>query len=68
MLLGLTQGCRFKNAADAKMAVEQMNGFELAGRPIRVGIMKDRVDGPSSSYARLECSSINLDDSGIGIE
>lgn len=34
---------RFKRAEDAKMALEQMEGFELAGRQVRWDIYVGRV-------------------------
>ncbi|KAN0066413.1 Phosphatidylinositol-3-phosphatase SAC1 [Thecaphora frezii] len=36
---------QFKEAEDAKKALEQMNGFELAGRTIRVGPVNARGSG-----------------------
>ncbi|XP_052286317.1 RNA-binding protein 39-like isoform X2 [Dreissena polymorpha] len=32
----------YKNAEDAKKALEQLNGFELAGRPMKVGNVTER--------------------------
>lgn len=40
----------FHDAEDAKKALEQLNGFELAGRPMKVGHVTERTDvsqGPS---------------------
>ncbi|KOB78417.1 putative RNA-binding region-containing protein [Operophtera brumata] len=34
---------------NAKKAMEQLNGFELAGRPMKVGNVTERTDGGSSS-------------------
>ncbi|XP_052756881.1 RNA-binding protein 39 isoform X2 [Galleria mellonella] len=39
----------FHHAADAKKAMEQLNGFELAGRPMKVGHVTERTDGGSST-------------------
>ncbi|CAH0404748.1 unnamed protein product [Chilo suppressalis] len=39
----------FHHAADAKKAMEQLNGFELAGRPMKVGNVTERTDGSSST-------------------
>ncbi|PHH60959.1 hypothetical protein CDD81_1016 [Ophiocordyceps australis] len=36
---------QYKKAANAKEALEKMNGFELAGRPIRVGLGNERSGG-----------------------
>lgn len=37
------ENSRYKDAANARVALEKMNGFELAGRPIRVGLGNDRT-------------------------
>ncbi|XP_013200506.1 RNA-binding protein 39 [Amyelois transitella] len=39
----------FHHAADAKKAMEQLNGFELAGRPMKVGNVTERADGGSNT-------------------
>ncbi|KAJ0181772.1 hypothetical protein K1T71_002494 [Dendrolimus kikuchii] len=39
----------FHHAPDAKKAMEQLNGFELAGRPMKVGNVTERTDGGSST-------------------
>ena len=36
---------QFKNADDAHRATEQLNGFQLAGRQMRVGTSKNRISG-----------------------
>ncbi|XP_046412568.1 RNA-binding protein 39 isoform X1 [Neodiprion virginianus] len=54
----------FRNADDAKKALEQLNGFELAGRPMKVGNVTERTD-------LLQGSSLldtdELDRSGIDL-
>ena len=35
---------QFHNSEDAKKALEQLNGFELAGRPMKVNHVTDRND------------------------
>lgn len=41
----------FNNSEDAKKALEQLNGFELAGRPMKVGHVTERTMGdPGSSF------------------
>ena len=40
---------RYRNAADAKEALEKMNGFDLAGRPIRVGLGNDKFTSESTA-------------------
>lgn len=42
---------QFKRAEDAKKALEQMNGFELAGRAIRVGNVNAKGTGSAGSYS-----------------
>lgn len=55
---------QFRNADDAKKALEQLNGFELAGRPMKVGNVTERTD-------LLQGSSLldtdELDRSGIDL-
>ena len=34
---------QFHNADEAKKALEQLNGFELAGRPMKVGNVTERT-------------------------
>ncbi|KND03989.1 CC1-like family splicing factor [Spizellomyces punctatus DAOM BR117] len=48
----------YKNPADAKQAMEKMNGFEIMGRAIKVGHITDKLSGGVSSYS--------LDDGEIG--
>jgi RNA-binding protein 23/39 len=40
--------CRFRDPAAAKEALEKMNGFDLAGRPIRVGLGNDKFTSEST--------------------
>lgn len=54
---------QFHHAADAKKAMEQLNGFELAGRPMKVGNVTERTDGGSSS--RFDADE--LDRAGIDL-
>ncbi|XP_047041916.1 RNA-binding protein 39 [Helicoverpa zea] len=53
----------FHHAADAKKAMEQLNGFELAGRPMKVGNVTERTDGGSST--RFDADE--LDRAGIDL-
>ncbi|XP_033125291.1 RNA-binding protein 39-like isoform X2 [Anneissia japonica] len=39
----------FHDSEDAKKALEQLNGFELAGRPMKVGHVTERTDGQTAS-------------------
>ena len=44
---------RFRDPTEAKEALEKMNGFELAGRPIRVGLGNDKFT-PESTQTLLQ--------------
>ncbi|CAJ0837906.1 7292_t:CDS:10 [Entrophospora sp. SA101] len=46
---------QYKNAEDARQALEKMNGFELAGRTIKVGLVTDKSNG----------MNLNLDDGAL---
>jgi RNA-binding protein 23/39 len=45
----LTHACRFRDAGQAREALEKMNGFDLAGRPIRVGLGNDKFTPESTA-------------------
>jgi len=53
----------YHNAEDAKIALEQLNGFELAGRPMKVGNVTERLD--VTENASLDTDE--MDQSGIGL-
>jgi RNA-binding protein 39 len=53
----------FFDAEDAKKAQEQLNGFELAGRAMKVNTVTERSEYGSSSYGSLD--SVENDRSGI---
>ncbi|KAJ8677235.1 hypothetical protein QAD02_013022 [Eretmocerus hayati] len=55
---------QFRNADEAKKALEQLNGFELAGRPMKVGNVTERTDQLQSSSL---LDSDELDRSGIDL-
>lgn len=38
----------FRDSVSAKKAMDQMNGFELAGRPMKVNTVSERLDGSMS--------------------
>ena len=42
---------QFTESEDAKKALEQMNGFELAGRPMKVGQVTERADAQALGAA-----------------
>jgi len=45
----LTILCRFRDPTQAREALEKMNGFDLAGRPIRVGLGNDKFTPESTA-------------------
>jgi RNA-binding protein 23/39 len=49
----LTNKRRFRDPAQAREALEKMNGFDLAGRPIRVGLGNDKFT-PESTASMLQ--------------
>lgn len=54
---------QYHNADDAKKALEQLNGFELAGRPMKVGNVTERLD--VTAHASLDTDE--MDRSGIDL-
>lgn len=54
----------YRNSDDAKKALEQLNGFELAGRPMKVSNVTDRTDLPQ---AQSSLDTDELDRSGIDL-
>lgn len=60
--------CQFSDAECAKKALEQLNGFELAGRPMKVGHVTERTDASTSSSFldsdELERTGIDLGTTG----
>ncbi|XP_063700439.1 RNA-binding protein 39 [Culicoides brevitarsis] len=54
----------YHNADDAKKALEQLNGFELAGRPMKVGNVTERLD-IEKSHNNLDIDE--MDRSGIDL-
>lgn len=55
----------FHNCEDAKKALEQLNGFELAGRPMKVGNVTERLDLQQQGPSLLDTDE--LDRSGIDL-
>ncbi|XP_075212890.1 RNA-binding protein 39-like protein Caper isoform X2 [Lycorma delicatula] len=55
----------FHNAEDAKRALEQLNGFELAGRPMKVGNVTERTEFAAQGPSMLD--NDELDRSGIDL-
>merc|ERR1711994_447322 len=58
----------YAEAEDAKKALEQMNGFELAGRAMKVGHVTDRTDGQLGGLGgQGDLDSEQLDKTGIDL-
>lgn len=55
----------FHNADDAKKALEQLNGFELAGRPMKVGNVTERTMEQQAAGGQLDTDE--LDRAGIDL-
>uniref|UniRef100_A0A1B6D091 RRM domain-containing protein n=1 Tax=Clastoptera arizonana TaxID=38151 RepID=A0A1B6D091_9HEMI len=55
----------FHNSEDAKRALEQLNGFDIAGRPMKVSGMADHTDIITQGLSVLD--SDELDRSGIDL-
>ncbi|VDK45667.1 unnamed protein product [Anisakis simplex] len=56
-LSGVSKGyayVTFRHADDAKRAMEQMNGFELAGRPMKVGTVDNDEEPPQQPQRTLD--------------
>ena len=56
---------QFHNADDAKKALEQLNGFELAGRPMKVGNVTERTMEQQAAGGQLDTDE--LDRAGIDL-
>merc|ERR1711976_912911 len=57
----------FHNAEDAKKALEQMNGFELAGRPMKVGHVTENAAGGNYVQIKDGLDSEEADKTGIDL-
>ena len=56
---------QYKNPSDAKKALEQLNGFELAGRPMKVGNVTDRTAADLGESSALDTDE--MDRAGIDL-
>jgi len=55
---------QYHNADDAKKAMEQLNGFELAGRPMKVGnVTEHNPESSGGSYYDVD----DMDRAGFGL-
>jgi len=57
----------YEKAEDAKKAMEQMNGFELAGRPMKVGHVTENAAGGNYVQIKDGLDSEETDKSGIDL-
>jgi len=57
----------YEKAEDAKKAMEQMNGFELAGRPMKVGHVTENAAGGNYVQIKDGLDSEEADKSGIDL-
>ena len=61
---------QFHNSDEAKKALEQLNGFELAGRPMKVNHVTERSESqPGSSLLdsdEMERAGIDLGEAMLG--
>ncbi|XP_025114772.1 RNA-binding protein 39-like isoform X1 [Pomacea canaliculata] len=55
----------FHNTDDAKKALEQLNGFELAGRPMKVGHVTERTGAEGGGSSALDTDE--MDRAGIDL-
>lgn len=53
--------CQFANAESATKALEQLNGFELAGRPMKVGHVTERNEAGAANFACDELDLMGMD-------
>ncbi|XP_077626507.1 putative RNA-binding protein 23 isoform X3 [Crocuta crocuta] len=58
----------FSDSECARRALEQLNGFELAGRPMRVGHVTERLDGGTDITFPDGDQELDLGSSGSGIQ
>ncbi|SAM07601.1 hypothetical protein [Absidia glauca] len=67
---GLSKGyafIQFRNVKDAKEALTKMNGFELAGRNLKVGMVTERSQQPTNSNFTGGSDLGPLDDDSAGM-
>lgn len=52
---------QFTNSDDAKKALDQLNGFELAGRPMKVGNVTERTadGGQGSGHGHMDIDEMD---------
>jgi len=57
----------FANADDAKKALDQLNGFELAGRPMKVGHVTERTNENGQPIQGGQLDTDEMDRAGIDL-
>ncbi|CAL1539372.1 unnamed protein product [Lymnaea stagnalis] len=57
----------FANADDAKKALDQLNGFELAGRPMKVGHVTERTSENGQPPGQGQLDTDEMDRAGIDL-
>lgn len=62
--ISLHSNVQFKDSEDAKKALEQLNGFELAGRPMKVGHVTERT---AEMQGNAMLDSDEMDRAGIDL-
>lgn len=58
---------QFHSADDAKKAQEQLNGFELAGRPMKVGTVTDRNDATGGGVGSSGLDNDEMERAGVDL-
>lgn len=68
LIIFICLSLQFSDSECAKKALEQLNGFELAGRPMKVGHVTERTDASNASSFldsdELERTGIDLGTTG----
>lgn len=66
--LPFSRKCQFANSEDAKKALDQLNGFELAGRPMKVGHVTERnSESGHAGGQEIQLDTDELDRTGIDL-
>ena len=58
---------QFANSDDAKKALDQLNGFELAGRPMKVGHVTERNENGQGTNQGGQLDTDEMDRAGIDL-
>jgi len=60
LVLFIAAFLQFKKSEDARYALEKLNGFELAGKALRIGLVNDREAGAAMNSALDEIDNGGL--------